>query len=527
MASIYAASFGLYQGGEIGMYGVSIPGSKGGIDVNIARESYIDACNRGYKIINASHGSDPNFYTPQAEIAFKETIKLLESNGCLIVKSAGNESTRDRFLIKNADIDDAYLRVASTRFTGGLAEHSNVGEVSAPGDYIYTLTYEPKGLCSDKKGQLSSGTSFAGPQVGAIAANVREILSANPIFDQMAGEKQIAILNRTLVASSGDESKMIDGLRAIKIAMALETYSYNSVPTIEFLKNIDLSERICTQQPKFELIQRKLSLCKSLSTRELDFAITDSIKNKKYHLLSLWQNAVNISQGNTYTLPLIFQGIEFWSALFKSKTNSNIVFEKKSLADLDITAIIDIYVKLRPYLRSIQAQTDALFIDLILSELSKIPSYVAQFPLADTGLNGFYSTTKAANEIGPLLINKIAEDRLTAGLISNFLEEKNSSFWSIVMFAPYKSVSLQNNLERLLKIKNAGNLSPNDLLRIGARGAVGSSYEWMKSVILSDRIFEVKHKSDLEDTIELAFENGNLNLLEKTELLKLVGSRLN
>lgn len=528
VASIYAAYFGLYQGGQIGIYSVSVPESTGGgMDAKIARDSYIDACDRAYKIINASHGSDPNFYTPQDEVAFKETIKILESKGCLVIKSAGNESARDLFLIKNADIDDAYLRVASTRFTGGLAEHSNIGEISAPGEYVYTLAYDPKGLCSDKKGQLSSGTSFAGPLVGAVAANVLEILSVNPTFEKISGEKQLAILNRVLAASSKDESRMIDGLRAVKIAMSLEHFHYHPIPTIEFLKAVNLTEAFCTLQAQPATLQKKLSLCSNLSKQELDIAVIDIIKNKKYHLLNLWQNAVNESQRNGYALPSAFQKIEFWSLFFRSKINSNIISKKKSLAELDIIALIDIYVKLRPYLRSVQAQGDELFVDLILRELSQVPPYMTQFPLSDTGLNGFYSMTKAANEIGPLLIKNIAEERLSAGLVSIFLEGKNNAFWSIIMFAPFKSVSLQNNLERLLKIKNAGNLSPNDLLRIGAHGAVGNSYNWMKSVILSDRILEAKHKSDLKATIALAYENENLNIVEKMELLKLVDLRLN
>ncbi|MBN8538538.1 MAG: S8 family serine peptidase [Deltaproteobacteria bacterium] len=527
VASIYAAYFGLYQGGQIGIYSVSIPGSKGGIDAKIARDAYIDACARGYKIINASHGSDPNFYTPQDEVAFKDTIKILESKGCLIIKSAGNESARDRFLIKNADIDDGYLRVASTRFTGGLAEHSNIGEISAPGDQIYTLSYNPKGLCSDKKGQLSSGTSFAGPLVGAVAANVREILSVNSTYEKLSGEIQLAILNRVLSASSKDDAGMLDGLRAVKIAMSLEHFNYQPIPTIEVLREISFPEGVCAQQVHSGKIMEKLSLCNNLSTQDLDLAVTNIIKSKKYYLLGLWQNAVTGSKGNTYTLPPVFQKIEFWSLFFGSKINSNLVPEKKNLTELDITAIIDIYTKLRPYLRSFQEQIDILFVDLILRELSQVPPYIAQFPLAETGLNGFYSMTKAANEIGPLLIKKIADERLNTGLVTIFLEGKNSAFWSIIMFAPYKSVSLQQNLERLLKIKNAGNLSPNDLLRIGARGAVGNSYNWMKSVILSDRIFEAKHKSDIESTIALAEKNGNVSIAEKMELLNLVGLRLN
>jgi len=530
VASIYAAHFGLYQRGEIGIYGVSIPGSEGGLDSKIARQSYIDACERGYKIINASHGSDPNFYAYQDETAFKATFDLLKNRGCLVIKSAGNESNRGSFLIKDADIDDAYLRVASTRFTGGFAEHSNIGEIAAPGDKIYTLAYNPKGICSDRAGHFTSGTSFSGPLVGAVAANVREVLSVNSSFGRISGDKQLAILNRVLKAASSPESGFIDGFRAVKLAMLLESYEYESIPSVADLNRLDLSGSICAQKDSSGLSvlnRKKLSLCSTLSTQELDFAILDIFKTKRYHLLNVWKTAVLNSTDDKYALPSSIQNIGFWRDFFSSRVKSQIIFEKKTLSDIDITAIIDIYTGVRKFLTHSRAKIDALFVESILQELMLVPTYISQYPLADTNLSGFYSETKASNEIGFLIKNKIAEDLLVDGLVTNFLAGKTHAFWSIMVFAPYKSRTIQHHLERILLVKNAGNLTPNDLLNLGAIGTVENSYQWMKSVILSDRILEAKHKSDIESTVISAFNKGNIGSDEKTDLLDLVRFRLN
>lgn len=535
VASLYSSEIGLYKGSSLAIYGVSIPNTKSGVDGEAAKASYLDACSKGYKIINASHGSFPNRYIDQDEKADAELLANLAEKGCLVIKSAGNSAVKEGYITSEANIDDSYLRVASTRFTGGLAIHSNLGEVSAPGEKIYGLEYEPDGACKDENGSLISGTSFAGPLSGTVAASVREVLSASPNFERLSGKNQLTLISRHLKGSSQNGYDFIDGYRAVKLAMSWLNNS-DRIPSIEDIQKVRLSDPICTTfdhaKANKKEYRKALSICDNLSENSLNTTIDRMVNGKDYHLINRLQEALLRNPGFKLTSHQT-AGFDYWRGIINSRlkynyddfSGSSELFKTAIPSQFDLPGVIDLYLSLRGHIPSeIKIQTDTLLATAVVSELASIPAYWANFPGPDLMPPGFYSEPKVANEVGRLLLLNVGEEALAEGLVTNVLNGKPHAFHQIMIYGPFQSAALQTQLKRLLS-GPIPNQTPTDLMIYAHTGAVPNPYQWLADVLESPRFFEKKFKEDYEYQIDLSFEKGYISETEKGKLMGILERR--
>ncbi len=535
VASLYSSKIGLYKGSSLAIYGVSIPNTKSGVDGDAAKASYLDACSKGYKIINASHGSFPSFYGDQDEKADSELLASLAEKGCLIIKSAGNSSVKDGYITSEANIDDSYLRVASTRFTGGLAIHSNLGELSAPGEKIYGFEYEPDDACKDENGSLISGTSFAGPLSGTVAASVREVLSASPNFERLSGKNQLTLINRHLKGSSQNGYDFIDGYRAVELAMSWLINS-GTIPSVEDIQKVRLSDSICTTfdhaKASKKEYRKALSICGNLSEGSLNAIIDRIVVTKDYHLINRLHEALlrnpSFKLASHHTA-----GIDYWNGIIGSRlkydyddfSGSSELFKTSIPSRFDLSGVIDLYLSLRSHIApEIQTQTDTLLATAVVSELASIPDHWANFPGHDLMPPGFYSEPKVANEVGRLLLLKVGEETLAEGLVTNVLNGKPHAFHQIMIYGPFQSAALQTQLKRLLS-GPIPNQTPTDLMIYAHTGAIPNPYQWLVDVLESPRFFEKKFKEDYEYRINISFEKGYITETEKAQLVEILEHR--
>lgn len=202
------------------------------------------ACNAGNSVINMSWGGlwDESG-RERDEVREKKFLDEMADRGCLIVKAAGNDSYREDFSTNK--LDDAYLRASAVSGAGTLSPFSSIGELSAPGSYVYTFESTTTGvrkatdndkICTGKRGRLVNGTSFAAPLTTAVAAEIFGVLkaTAGEGFACLPGRDQIAVVNRILKASEFLGS--ISGLRSVLLAERWAKHGEGKVPEISDLK---------------------------------------------------------------------------------------------------------------------------------------------------------------------------------------------------------------------------------------------------------------------------------------------------
>ena len=188
---------------------------------SVLQMAVMKACNEGNEVINLSWGTeDDEAGTTAEENSYRAFYAELAAKGCLVVKSAGNSARR--ISRPHLDADDALLRVEASAPAGTLASFSSNGEISAPGEGVFTLrsnqsnTSAADPSCGGTRHTFINGTSFAAPLTSAVATQVLGILKRNEKFTAMTGPRRVASLNRVLLASTTKDG--LNALRAVKIA---------------------------------------------------------------------------------------------------------------------------------------------------------------------------------------------------------------------------------------------------------------------------------------------------------------------
>lgn len=215
---------------DLSVYRVTKGGNTGSTSGAWLEMSLLRACDEnrdpdGLSVINVSWGGrldESNLDPNEEDEVMQKVIEHVTAKGCLVVKSSGNSNFRAP---RNADaLDDAYLRVAATDSSLGLASFSTVGEVGAPGESIYVnrssqergSIRKEKQCGAEKDRQFVNGTSFASPFVAGIASQVIRSLKHGGKFKELAPGERIRLVNRILRASM--HVGVVNGLRAVAIA---------------------------------------------------------------------------------------------------------------------------------------------------------------------------------------------------------------------------------------------------------------------------------------------------------------------
>jgi len=230
VASVVAAKngIGIAPRAQIKVYRVTTSKSGGHTSDKMLNDSLRKACDDGYEIINESWGdvADESGDTPLEKAQTEFYNKMWES-GCLITKSAGNDSYRSHD--SGSNLDDALLRVQATIPTGTAASFSSAGEVSAPGEGVFALhslvqsetlnDWEKiRKTCDQADGRFVSGTSFASPLTAGAAALVLDVLKSKHTaeLDAFSRKDRVTLVNRTLKAS--EIGGTINAYRAVLIS---------------------------------------------------------------------------------------------------------------------------------------------------------------------------------------------------------------------------------------------------------------------------------------------------------------------
>ena len=193
------------------------------VETKKAYETARAACEAGHRIINVSLNTRKDRAGPTGAQDLSELVGDLAKKGCLLVKAAGNDAIQDSAVMADYVTDfQIYLSAGATRRSGGVAAFSDEGSVYAPGqDIAVTLPPSQVLTCGLPKAEaVLGGTSFAAPIVAGIAAQVLEVLDTSPKFRELAPLEQVRFLVRTVRESAESPTANVNGLRAVRAAMA-------------------------------------------------------------------------------------------------------------------------------------------------------------------------------------------------------------------------------------------------------------------------------------------------------------------
>lgn len=241
---------GVAPGVQLKVFRVTSAGTTGKTGSSRIDDAIKKACREGYSTINVSWGdSRDERGAEREEISKKEMFNSLWEKGCIVVKSAGNDSYRN---YAPTPLEDNLLRVASVSTYGGLSGFSTKGEVHAPGSHIFSLRsseseVKPENTCFIKgkrvDGAFISGTSFSAPYVAGVIALVRAVLESDQEFSHLSLPKQVILINQIIKAS--EFGGAVSALRAVLIAKA-----WNENPNSN-ASYADLRELLRGRPPQF------------------------------------------------------------------------------------------------------------------------------------------------------------------------------------------------------------------------------------------------------------------------------------
>ncbi len=170
---------------QVSIMPVKVLNSQGQGTVADASDGILWAANHNARIINMSLGLYTN------SILLGLSVSYAQDRGDLVVASAGNSGTADK---RYPAAYPGVIGVAATDSYNHKASFSNYGDnaaVSAPGVHIYSAYYTGGYAYGD-------GTSFAAPQVAALAA---QVWAKNPGFTPSTVNNRILSNSVSLVTS--------------------------------------------------------------------------------------------------------------------------------------------------------------------------------------------------------------------------------------------------------------------------------------------------------------------------------------
>jgi hypothetical protein len=256
--------------------------------------SILESCREGHKIINfsAGHSRDESGAMPY-EVEYKTLLDELNSQGCLLITSSGN----DRRLNRERSHEDPYDNLLRVGGSGSIQREigfATPGEVFAPADQILV----PLAPGSKMKEQLSDtahscayegpyqnyafidGTSLSAPLISRIAAQVRRVLRTTQAFDSLSGPEQTKLM--TGILSSAQTPTSVDALKAVRLAQGWAKTGHFHLEEAMLEVQCSLkpqcdSAKTCEEsQFCLKTIRQKLSLCPSLSDAELRAGIEEA-----------------------------------------------------------------------------------------------------------------------------------------------------------------------------------------------------------------------------------------------------------
>lgn len=306
---------GISPDSSLHLYRYKNGSSNGNVSYSSSLAILKDACEKNkdpsgivFLNLSASTTGDENGKRPM-ELYYSDFLKDLESSGCILVSSAGNDSIKRNNTFDNEE--DNLIRVGGINSSGKAS--TTKGEIQAPGAEIGVLGsgemltaektckkgIELGGTTARIPTITSSGSSFSAPIVTAILSNVQLALKKYKKYSSLGKKEQIRLLNQIIFSSQLANS--INGLKALKIAEAWGKSDFKNAPgksalitlfdreNEKFCSNDMLS---CDNSPtcddKLECIssvREKMTLC--------SFTNSD-VPKKKINALKLKLEALNI-----------------------------------------------------------------------------------------------------------------------------------------------------------------------------------------------------------------------------------------
>lgn len=234
-------------------------------------------------IVNLSWGS-------RIEEAYDvDSKKLLwfeeaQKRGCLVIKSAGNSGVKKKK--QKTKSTDPIMTVASNNYYNEESSFSTKGDISAPGEGVYTTLSSQHeygnsvvermchlgGAKGTKIGPIN-GTSFSSPSVAGVAGQVVTLLKVKNLIPKKP-KKKISLIKRILWASSliGEgHNGAINGLGAISIVQGLKKNNVDA--SIEELAEIG-------QAQVADKCQRRTSKCSDINRCEAKKNCTNDLRFK-------------------------------------------------------------------------------------------------------------------------------------------------------------------------------------------------------------------------------------------------------
>lgn len=249
---------------DVSVYRVTRQWSDTSTSQSALNESMLRACeekkdSEGVTFLNLSWGGwgdESGISVDEDDPVFKKVLEEMASKGCIVVKAAGNSNFREAR--KSFNLDDPYLRVASTDATNALSDFSTLGEVSAPGSNVYTLAssldyqyyLEDTDVCEeqDKSSNYGyavrrfvNGTSFAAPLTAGLLSEMVGVLKTERSTDKnsfknLTPPERISLVNRMAQACVMRGS--LSGLCLVHVAEGWKQSSTAGVPSVKDLKSL-------------------------------------------------------------------------------------------------------------------------------------------------------------------------------------------------------------------------------------------------------------------------------------------------
>ncbi len=149
---------------EVKILPIKVFGSSGRTSNSTVESAIYEAVDKGADVINMSLGA------AGYSASLKSACDAAEAAGILVVAAAGNDGTSVNNYPAAYDSVVGVASVDSDRGTSYFSQYGDSVDVAAPGGSVYSLGL---GASSYKSG---SGTSYASPEVAALAAMVKSIM---------------------------------------------------------------------------------------------------------------------------------------------------------------------------------------------------------------------------------------------------------------------------------------------------------------------------------------------------------------